>query len=133
LLQFKESKQLLAIIIDEFGGVSGLVTLEDLIEEIVGEIDDEYDETTKHYHSIDSNTVVVKGLISLDTFNHLLETSIDSEDYDTLAGYFIEQLGYIPKKEDKAVIDIGTYVLSVESLRGNRIQSIRVKKKVSQQ
>jgi len=129
LLQFKESKQLLAIIIDEFGGVSGLVTLEDLIEEIVGEIDDEYDETTKHYHTIDSNTVVVKGLMSLETFNHLFETSLDSEDYDTLAGYFIEQLGYIPRKEDKAVIDTHTHVLSVESLRGNRIQSIRVKKK----
>lgn len=130
LMQFKESRQLLAIIIDEFGGVSGLVTLEDLLEEIVGEIDDEYDERTKHYQTIDKDTLVVKGLMSLETFNHLFDTNIDSEDYDTIAGYFIEQLGYIPRKEDKAKIDINSHILSVESLRGNRIQSIRVKKKI---
>lgn len=129
LVKFKQSKQLMAIVIDEFSGLAGIVTLEDLVEEIVGEIDDEYDEVTKHYQAIDENTFIVKGGLSLSDFNHLFEMELDSEHYDTITGYIIETLGFIPKKEDKAQVDIEKYILIPEQIRGNRIYSIRVIKK----
>ncbi|MDY0209791.1 MAG: hemolysin family protein [Acholeplasma sp.] len=129
LVRFKQSKQLMAVVIDEFSGLSGIVTLEDLIEEIVGEIDDEYDEVTKHYQALDERTYIVKGSLSLSDFNKAFETELYSNHYDTITGYMIEQLGVIPTKDDKVFIELDSLILTPEVIRNNRILSIKVKKK----
>lgn len=129
LYKFKESKQLLAIVIDEFGGVSGLVTLEDLVEEIVGEIEDEDDEPSNEFKKINDHTYLIKANMTLETFNLYFNTSIESDSFDTIAGFVIEKLGFIPQKGTNAKVEIDDYYMVVDVIKGNRIQSLKVIKK----
>ncbi len=98
LREFKTRKVHIAIILDEYGGTAGIVTIEDLIEEIVGEISDEYDQTTPALMKRTSETVVeVDGRIRVDEINEALDVEIpEEEDYDTIAGFVFSELGYIP-------------------------------------
>ena len=126
LFKFKETKQLMAIITDGYGGVSGIVTLEDLVEEIVGDIEDEYDTPNIEFQVIDNRTFMIDAGIEITTFNSYFSTTLESDEYDTVAGYILEQLGYIPDPDQKERISIGMYDLIVEEVENNRIQRVKV-------
>src|SRR3712207_9095202 len=83
----------MAILLDEYGGVAGLVTLEDLLEEIVGEIDDETDKAEQFVHHIDDTTYIVTGTMTLNDFNEYFDTELESDDVDTIAGFYLTGIG----------------------------------------
>ncbi|MBP3255202.1 MAG: HlyC/CorC family transporter [Clostridia bacterium] len=99
----KNSKQL-AIVIDEYGGTAGLVTIEDILEEIVGEIYDEYDDIKDYAKKIDENTFEFSGEIALYEVEDIMDIEIEEGDYDTLSGYLVEILGRIPNEKDEGVV-----------------------------
>ena len=118
----------MAIVVDEYGGTSGLVTLEDILEEIVGDISDEYDDEEKLYVKVDDDTYVFEGKILLNDFYKI--TDIDesvfekvTEDVETLAGLVLELKGEIPKKGDK--VNMGPYEFEVVAVDNRRINKIR--------
>jgi CBS domain containing-hemolysin-like protein len=100
LRNFKQKNTSIAIIIDEYGGTAGLVTTEDLIEELVGEIIDEYDEAEIHIRKIDKNIYSVNARIEPEDLKQEIGIEIPEGDYDTLAGFILNQLGHIPKREE---------------------------------
>ncbi len=89
----------MAILLDEYGGVVGLATLEDLLEEIVGEIDDESDEVEKLYEKVAEHEYVIQGRMLIDEFNEVFDSNLHMSDVDTMAGYLITALGMIPDEE----------------------------------
>ncbi|GAA0364598.1 hemolysin family protein [Alkalibacterium iburiense] len=127
IFQMKRTQNQMAILNDEFGGVVGLVTLEDLLEEIVGEIDDEYDQSNKLIEEIEEFLYSVDGATPLDKFNDYFKTDLNSEDVDTIAGYFITEYESIPSEEEHAVVYTGDLSLTVGKMDGTRILSIIVK------
>ncbi len=128
LQQFKETKHHMAIVVDEYGGVSGLITLEDALEEIVGEIIDETDKEEPHIVKVQSKEWMVLGKSDIDEVNEAIGMDIpDSKEYDTFSGYILNAIGRIPK--EKETITIGTYTITVEELDGNRITEYSIKQK----
>ncbi|MGT2933214.1 hemolysin family protein [Streptococcus catagoni] len=101
LRQLRITQNQMAILLDEYGGVAGLVTLEDLLEEIVGEIDDESDKAEQFVHEIGENTYIVAGTMTLNDFNEYFDTELSSDDVDTIAGFYITGIGSIPNQEEK--------------------------------
>ena len=123
LKELRYRKTHMAIVVDEFGGVVGLVTLEDVLEEIVGEIYDEYEEELELVHVVDDDEVRVDGKVRIDELNEALRTSItEEEDYDTLAGYLYNLLGKVPSEGDEHEAD-GLHFL-VEKVTGQRIERV---------
>lgn len=118
----------MALLIDEYGGFSGLVTMEDLIEEIVGDIDDEYDHDEPELRRIDERNFIVKGSISVKELNFKVGAEIDedSEDYDTLGGLIIFLLGYIPGEEEQPVINFENLEFRVRKVEDKRINTVHV-------
>ena len=96
LKELRNTQNQMAILLDEYGGMSGLVTLEDLLEEIVGEIDDETDKAEIDVFEIGVNTYVVQGAMSLNDFNEYFGVELESDDVDTIAGYYLTEVGRIP-------------------------------------
>ncbi len=134
LNDFKASRNHIAIIIDEHSNVSGLVTLEDLIEEIIGEIDDEHDVFTKEQIiQQSSNKYIIDALLTLDDFNDKFESSLIDEDIETIGGYLVNQFEKVPKKQEMKEIDNFLFtILSADSKKINRIQlTIKKDKQVS--
>ncbi len=127
LHQFKKRKQHMAIVVDEHGGVSGLITLEDALEEIVGEIVDETDKVEPHIVKLNKNEWRVLGKSEIDDVNDKLEMDIpDTKEYDTFSGYVLDRIGRIPhEKED---IPLGNFVVTVNEMDGTRIKEYIVKK-----
>jgi putative hemolysin len=110
--ELRQNKVHMAIVIDEYGGTSGIVTMEDLLEEIVGSILDEYDEEEKvEYEKLDENTYMFDGTISLDKVEDIMNIKLPTEKYETLSGYIIGQIGKIPSFEDKTAIELDNIVL----------------------
>ena len=95
LQEFQEKRVHMAIVIDEYGGVSGLVTIEDLLEEIVGEIQDEFDVGEPEIESVDQNHYIMDARVSIDELNELLSVSVEGDGFDTLGGFVYERLGKI--------------------------------------
>lgn len=125
LAQFKARKQHMAIVVDEYGGVCGLVTLEDVIEEIVGEISDESDKDEDLVREVGPGEWVVLGKIAVEDANRIFPEALpESPDYDTLSGFLLHHIGRIPK-EDQAFV-VASYVISVLTMDGNRILRLRV-------
>ncbi|MDN6397504.1 MAG: hemolysin family protein [Alkalibacterium sp.] len=129
IFQMKKTQNQMAILNDEYGGVVGIVTLEDLLEEIVGEIDDEYDESNSLIEQIDQVTYSVDGATPLDKFNDYFDMSIDSEDVDTIAGYFITGFGSIPREQENAYICVKDFCLTVDKMEGSRISTLTLELK----
>ncbi len=136
--ELQKNRTHFAVVIDEYGGTAGIVTIEDLIEEILGDIEDEYDEEENEFVKLNANTFDVSGSIELDELDESAELELpqaDLEDYDTLSGLLIAQLGRIP--DEKEVIEI-VYnsirfkIMSVEDKVITRVRVIKSKKKVEE-
>ncbi|MGM0123836.1 hemolysin [Enterococcus sp. AZ194] len=127
LYELKKTQNQMAILLDEYGGVVGLATLEDLLEEIVGEIDDESDEVEKLYEKVDDCEFLVQGRMLIDEFNELFETDLHMSDVDTMAGYLITALGTIPDEGEKLSFDVDNVTLISEEMEGSRVLVLRVK------
>nr|WP_315019572.1 hemolysin family protein [uncultured Aminipila sp.] len=124
----QSSKQHIAILIDEYGGFSGIVTMEDIIEEVMGDIDDEYDEEELPIEKIDDNTFIVDGFINLDDLDEKLNLNLQSENSETLAGLLIDLLGEIPDEDEpeKRVIEYENCVFKIESVKERRIEKVKL-------
>lgn len=127
--ELQASKQHIAILIDEYGGFSGIVTMEDLIEEIMGDIDDEYDDVQEEeLQQLEENVYLLDGLISLDDLNEELGLSLDSENCETLGGFLLEILGEIPQEDgsELPVIDFENYTFKIEEVLDRRIEKVKL-------
>jgi len=124
LNEFRRTNQHLAVVVDEYGAMEGIVTLEDLLEEIVGEIEDEFDLPDDSVERVDDNTVRIDGTFSIDDFNEEFGTEFEHEDYHTVAGYVFHLLGRAAEPGDEVRSNGARFkVLEVE---GSRIQRLEV-------
>lgn len=117
----QKNKHQLAIVLDEYGGTAGLVTMEDIIEELVGNIFDEYDDEEKEFEKIDDNTFMISGSVSIHELRKILGVEIPEGEYDTLSGYLIELLGRIPSDDEKPVIETKRVTYKIEDYEEKRI------------
>ena len=124
--ELKSSKKHMAILIDEYGGFSGIVTIEDLIEEVMGNIDDEYDEEECYIQKIDGNTFIVNGLMPINDLNDYLNIQLVSEDCDTISGFLINFIGRIPEDIEEKVIEYENVIFKIESVKEKRIEKIKI-------
>ena len=125
LNDFKASRNHIAIVIDEHSNVSGLVTLEDLIEEIIGEIDDEHDISSREFIIQQANNkYIIDSLLTLDDFNERFNTSFIDEDIETLGGFLINKFEKVPKKQE--IIEINNFVFTVLSADSKKIHRIQL-------
>ena len=116
----------LAIVIDEFGGTSGLVTVEDIVEEIVGEIPDEYDTELEPIQVLPNSDILLDGKLTLDEINEKLGTNFSKEHYDTIGGFTFGLIGKEPNVGDE--VENNGYILKVEVKDKQRVKQIRIKK-----
>ena len=123
----QETRHHMALLVDEYGGFSGIVTIEDLVEEIMGDINEEYEEVVPEIVPVSEDEYVLDGGILIEDLNDELGLKLETENYDTLSGYLIEQLGHIPAKEDRDVIESDNLVFTVEEVKDNRITKVRLK------
>ena len=125
--EMQRNRKSMAIIIDEYGGFAGIVTMEDLVEEVMGEIEDEHDISSPQITKVDKFTYVVSGLISLDELNEKFGTNIESQGYNTLSGYITSILGVVPNKEcEGKELETNKLKLKIEETKENRIEKVRI-------
>jgi magnesium and cobalt exporter, CNNM family len=124
LTDMRKQRVHMAIVVDEYGGTAGLVTIEDLLEEIVGEIEDEYDRVEQNVVRISDDEALLDGRVSIDELNELFETKVDNEDYDTVGGCVFHHLGRVPEVGD--AVETGGVKLTVLSVDGHRVKRLRV-------
>ncbi|MDD4366783.1 MAG: hemolysin family protein [Eubacteriales bacterium] len=127
--ELQKTKQHIALLIDEYGGFSGIVTMEDIIEEVMGEIDDEYDMEEPKIEKIDEENWEIDGTVYLDDINEELGTDFQSENSETISGLLIEKLGEIPEDNDHGsiIVDMENYSFIIESVKDRRIEKVRLK------
>lgn len=126
LLEMRQSTINLAIVLDEYGELAGIITLEDIIEEIVGEVQDEYDaHENTHIRQVAARVYDVKGYISLHDVNDVLHLHLDNEDYDSIGGLVIDHLQRLPKINDTIYLEDGTRI-QVTKLKKQRIEEVRI-------
>ncbi|MCB8565277.1 hemolysin family protein [Fusobacterium ulcerans] len=125
--EMQKSKKYIAILIDEYGGFSGIVTMEDLVEEVMGNIDDEYDDNEPKLEKIDNHIYLVDGLYPVDDLIDILNIDIVSKNHNTISGYLIDTLGEIPDNSylDKE-IKINNTIFKIKSIKENRIDKIEL-------
>ena len=120
--ELQRTKNQIAVVLDEYGGTAGLITMEDIIEELVGNIFDEYDEVEPEYEKVDENTYRISGSVTIFDLRKILEIEdIPEGDYDTLSGYLIEILGRIPQDDEMPVIETDKVTYKVEDYEDKRI------------
>lgn len=126
LKEFRSQRYHMAIVVDEYGGVSGLVTIEDILEVIVGEIEDEFDdEEVDEIRQIGKRTYTVNALTSIDDFNEYFATNYNTEEQDTVAGLMIHELGHLPSRGES--ICIGEYKFKVTNADSRRLIQLQVR------
>lgn len=123
--ELQRNKTQIAIIVDEYGGTAGLITMEDILEELVGDIYDEYDKVEKEYEQIDDNTYLLSGSLPIYDVNKLLNAEIPEGDYDTLSGYLQEEMGRIPKDEENPIIETDKVTYKIEEYEDKRIIKVK--------
>ncbi|HFI0465077.1 TPA: hemolysin family protein [Streptococcus suis] len=130
LTSLRNSQNQMAILLDEYGGVAGLVTLEDLLEEIVGEIDDETDKTEIFVREIAENTYIVQGSMTLNDFNEHFEMELESDNVDTIAGYYLTGVGTIPSQDEKVSFEVDNkdhhLVLINDKVKNGRVTKLKL-------
>ncbi|HFI0446870.1 TPA: hemolysin family protein [Streptococcus suis] len=130
LKSLRNTQNQMAILLDEYGGVSGIVTLEDLLEEIVGEIDDETDKTEIFVREIAENTFIVQGSMTLNDFNEHFNLDLSSDDVDTIAGFYLTGLGTIPSQDEKEAYELdnsGFHIVMVnDKVKNGRVTKLKI-------
>ena len=125
LKEFRETRQHMAIVIDEYGSVSGAVTIEDVLEQIVGEIEDEYDVDDESYiKKFDEENYIVKALTPVDEFNEYFGTQFSDQEFTTLGGLVLQQIGHIPERGE--TINIGPFLVTVLNADSRQIKLLKV-------
>ena len=127
--ELRKNRNLMAIVIDEYGGTSGIVTMEDILEEIVGEIYDEHDEVEELYKKLDDNTYIINAEMTIYDVEDILGIHIQEGDYDTLSGYIIEKMGRIPTENDlEKSIDTKDMIYTIEEIKDKHITVVKATK-----
>ena len=124
--ELQKNKMQIAIVVDEYGGTAGLVTTEDILEEIVGDMYDEYDEIEEEYEKIDDKTYIISGSMPIYDVNKILKSHIPEGDYDTLSGYLQAELGRIPDEEENPIIETKELTFKIEEYEDKRIIKVKV-------
>ncbi len=127
LREFRENRNHMAIVIDEYGGVAGLITIEDVLEEIVGEIEDEYDvDEDSHIRKIADNDYVVKALTPIDDFNEHFRTDLSDTEYDTIGGLLLGQFGHLPARNE--ITQCGGFEFKIINADSRQIHLMRMRR-----
>ncbi|MCM0650707.1 hemolysin family protein [Clostridium swellfunianum] len=127
--ELQKSKNHMAILIDEYGGFSGIVTIEDLIEEVMGNIFDEYDEdyeSSEYIQKIDNTTYIVNGMVGIGEINQTLNVELTSEHCDTIGGLVIDLLGSIPRENEENIVEYENLIFKVEKVNEKRIELVKI-------
>ena len=126
--ELQDSKVHIAVLIDEYGGFSGIVTIEDLIEEVMGNIDDEYDDNEAKLEKLDENTYLIDGQYYIDDLNDELFLSLESEEHETIGGLIIDLLGEIPDEDEtvERIVELDHCTFKIESMKERRIDKIKL-------
>ena len=125
----QETRHHMALLVDEYGGFSGIVTIENLVEEIMGDINEEYEEVVPEIECVREDEYKIDGGVLIDDLNDELGLKLETENYDTLSGYLIEKLGHIPAKEDRDIIETDGLIFKIEEVKDNRITQVRLRMK----
>ncbi len=127
LFELQKMKQQIAILIDEYGGFSGIVTMEDIIEQVVGDIDDEYDEEEEIIDKVDDHIYLVDGDVSLEDLDEELGIDLTSETSETIGGFLIDMLGEIPDENDVGrIIEFENYQFKIMAIQDRRIERVKI-------
>ena len=124
--ELQANKMQMAIVVDEYGGTAGLLTMEDILEELVGNIFDEYDDVEVEYKRLDDNTYLIEGSVSLYELKKILNIELPEGDYDTLSGYLIEKLGRLPEEDEHPIIEDEHLTYKIEEYEDRRIKWVKV-------
>lgn len=127
--ELQKAKLQIAVVLDEYGGTAGIVTMEDILEEIVGDIYDEYDEVEEEYKKISDTVFMLDGCMTIYEVSKVLDVDMPEGDYDTLSGYILEELGRIPKTKEKVKIETDDVIFTVEKVEDRRIALVKAEKK----
>lgn len=122
----QKTKKNMAMLIDEYGGFSGLVTNKDLIEEVMGNIEDEYDDDEPDIRKVDNNTYIVDGLLSIGELNDNLDLNLVSKNYNTIGGFLVSLMGFIPNHDENKTIVYENVIFKIEEVKERRIGKIKI-------
>lgn len=124
--EMNEKHLQMSIVVDEYGGVAGIVTIEDLLESIVGNMQDEFDNEEEEVNQLDEDSFEVDGTLSIGELSELLEMEFPEGDYDTVAGFLLDQLGQIPEEDEKTVIQYENVNFTIQEMDDRRIEQVLV-------
>ena len=127
--ELQKAKIQIAIVLDEYGGTAGMATMEDVLEELVGDIYDEYDEVQEMYKKVDDKTYIFDASIPIYELEKILEVDIPEGDYDTLSGFLLDELDRIPKENEKPVVELNSVTFKIEKYSHKRIMKVKAIKK----
>ncbi len=125
--EMKQHKNYLAIVVDEYGGTSGIITMTDILEEIVGDIETPYIEMIQ---KTSGGGFIINGRIKMKDLIEFLNINIDTDENNTLSGFIIDTLGYVPEKEESPEIEVDNYIFRVKKMSGPLIHSVYIKNKL---
>jgi len=126
LRAFQRRKTHLAIVLDEYGGTAGLVTMEDIIEEIFGEIQDEYDTEEPHFKILDDNSIILDAIVSIEDAQDIVEVRFPEGEFETIGGFAFAMFGRIPREGETLQLDDLKVKMVMEKVEGHRISKIRI-------
>lgn len=124
--EMNEKHLQMSIVVDEYGGVAGIVTIEDLLESIVGNMQDEFDHEEEEVTQLDDDSFEIDGSLSMDELSELLERPFPEGDYDTVAGFLLDLLGHIPEENEEAVIEYENLIFTIQEMDDRRIEQVLV-------